>query len=353
MADPLPHLGARDLGGRGVLHQAVDGGGAVAAQPGGDVLDPHVHVQAQAGLGDLARGGARGRAARAAPTSTSSRARSIWFGRVPSTASNSPIAASTESGWATQLPSKPAADSRALSDPTASLGPLRGLRVGAAGNHCRHAAHRVGPATVAGPDQQVGVGLHERHGHRDLRAVRQHALGPLPQALDRAEDVVPAARVEPRAVVTQLVQDLVHLERGRQGLDQHGGPDRSAVEPQCLLRDHEGVVPQPRLQVRLQLGQVEEGARAALQQRLGVVVHVQREVEQAARHGLAVDGRVALDEVPASRAHQQRGALVLEPVLRGRRARRRPACRAPPPSGWPARRPCWPRSASWRPRSPP
>src|SRR5690625_3973097 len=37
--EPLPHLGPGDLRGRGVLHEAVDGHGAVALEPGAQVLD--------------------------------------------------------------------------------------------------------------------------------------------------------------------------------------------------------------------------------------------------------------------------------------------------------------------------
>src|SRR3979411_852811 len=50
--DPLPDLGAGDLSGGGVLHQVVDGRGAIASQPGLDVLDAHADVEAQSGLCD-------------------------------------------------------------------------------------------------------------------------------------------------------------------------------------------------------------------------------------------------------------------------------------------------------------
>src|SRR3712207_8401884 len=46
-----------------------------------------------------------------------------------------------------------------------------------------------------------------------------------PQLLDQAEDVVPPPGIEPRRVVAQLVEDLVHLERRQDGLDQHRGAD--------------------------------------------------------------------------------------------------------------------------------
>ena len=55
--------------------------------------------------------------------------------------------------------------------------------------------------------------------------------------------------------------------------------------------DEDGV-PQARLEVALQLRQVEVGAGAAAQQLLGVVEDVEAEVEQRARHRLAVDQHV-------------------------------------------------------------
>ena len=72
--------------------------------------------------------------------------------------------------------------------------------------------------------------------------------------------------------------------------------------PSVVLRQVEDVVPQPGLQVALQLGQVEVGPAAALQQLAGVVEEVEAEVEQPAGHGLAVDQHVLLDQVPAARA---------------------------------------------------
>jgi hypothetical protein len=40
------------------------------------------------------------------------------------------------------------------------------------------------PRPVAGLHEQLGVGAHERHGHRDLRAVREHGrVGAAPNFL--------------------------------------------------------------------------------------------------------------------------------------------------------------------------
>ena len=143
----------------------------------------------------------------------------------------------------------------------------------------------------------------------------QHELRPRAEALDDREDVVPAAGVQAGGVVAQLVEDRVHLERGRHGLDQDGRLDRAAVEAERVLGDQEGVAPERRLAVRLELRDVEVGPGAALEQRLGVAVHVEAEVRERAGHLAAVDLEVALGEVQPARAHQQHGVLLIEAVL--------------------------------------
>ena len=57
-------------------------------------------------------------------------------------------------------------------------------------------------------------------------------------------------------MLPQLPEDLVHLEGGEDGLDEHRGLDRAGGEPEGVLRGQDHVVPQPRLEVALQLGQV-------------------------------------------------------------------------------------------------
>ena len=86
------------------------------------------------------------------------------------------------------------------------------------------------------------------------RSGRAARIGPRPEALDHREDVVPAAGVQPRAVVAQLVQDRVHLEGRGHRLDQHGGLDRAAVQAERVLGDQEGVAPQRGLAADSSLG---------------------------------------------------------------------------------------------------
>lgn len=173
--------------------------------------------------------------------------------------------------------------------------------------------------TVAGLDEQLDVGVHERHGHGDIRAVRQDKVGVLAELLDEGEDVVPAAAVETGAVVTQFVDDLVHLEGGGDGLDQDGTTDGAAGHADVVLGQVEGIVPQTGLEVRLHLGQVEVGAEPAGHQLLGVVVEVQTEVEERTGDGLAIDGEVLLIEVPATGTGDQgrQRAVRAELVLLG------------------------------------
>jgi len=116
-------------------------------------------------------------------------------------------------------------------------------------------------------------------------------------------------------VVAQFVQDLFHLEGGEDGFDQHGGLDRALRNADVVLRHHEDVVPQAGFEVRLHLGQVEEGAGATGNLLLGVVKEDQAEVEDAAGDALAINQHVLLVEVPAARADLQRRDLVVELVF--------------------------------------
>ncbi|OIQ92942.1 hypothetical protein GALL_251570 [mine drainage metagenome] len=113
-------------------------------------------------------------------------------------------------------------------------------------------------------------------------------------------------------MLAQFIQDLIHLEGGEDGLDQHGGLDRAAGNAEFFLGHDEYVVPQARFEVRLHLGQIEVGARAARDQFLGIVEHEQGEIEDAAGGALAVDQHVLFVEMPAARTHDQRRQLVVE-----------------------------------------
>ena len=116
-------------------------------------------------------------------------------------------------------------------------------------------------------------------------------------------------------MLAQLVEDLLHLERREDGLDQHAALDGALRHAQVILRLHEDVVPEARLEVALHLWQIEVRPGAAAELLLRVVEEEEAEVEDAGRHRLAIHQDVLLIQVPAARADQQCGDVVLQGVL--------------------------------------
>ncbi|CAM5269588.1 hypothetical protein SMICM304S_06014 [Streptomyces microflavus] len=178
-----------------------------------------------------------------------------------------------------------------------------------------HAADGVGAALVAGADQEFGVGAQEGGGHGDGGPVGEDEVGAVREVLDQAEEVVPAARVEAGAVFAQLVEDLLHLERGGDRLDEDGGTDRAAGDVQQLLGEEEDVVPEAGLVPVLQLGQVEVRSTAGVELPPGAVEEVEAEVDQGGGNGPFVDDEVLLREMPAPGPDHDGGGPVGEPVL--------------------------------------
>ena len=182
-----------------------------------------------------------------------------------------------------------------------------------------------GSAAVAGAHELLGVGMHEGHGHGHGRAVGQHERRVVAELLDRAEDVVPAARVEPGRVLAQRVEDLLHLERRGDRLDQHGRADRAARQADGCLSGDEDVVPELGLVPALELREVDVRAAAARHRRQPAPAQEDRDVEQAGRDGPPVDEHVALLQVPPARPHDERRELLAERVAlalgRGERER--------------------------------
>lgn len=190
-----------------------------------------------------------------------------------------------------------------------------GLLVVLDGDLGGHAAHGVDAALVAGLDEQLDVGVHKGDGHCDGGSVRQDKVCVVAELLDGAEDVVPSAAVEAGAVVTELVDDLVHLKRSENGLNQDGSSDGATRDGDVVLGQVEGVVPQTSLEVALHLGQVEVRSKAFLLGLNGVVEEVQAEIKETAGDGLAVNKEVLLLEVPASGANNQSGQPAISTKL--------------------------------------
>src|SRR5262245_9837127 len=311
--DPLPDLRAGDLGGRSVLHEVVDGRGPDALEPGSDVADSHGDVRPDAGLGDLA--GRRGdvhqvgcprRHVLAEPLDLvrplAENGVELGHRRRHEVRMRDPGSVEAVAGLARLVLAN------------ARQGDLVHLGVAAARDECGHAADRMRSTPVARPHEQLRVGAHEGDGHRHQGPIRKHELRPLAELLDHREDVVPAARVQPRGVLAELVQDLLHLEGGEDRLDEDGRLDRPARNPGPVLREAEDLVPEPRLEVALELREVEVGPSAALEQALDVPLEVDAEVEEARRDVLSVELDVTLLQMPAPGPHEEDGDLVLQLV---------------------------------------
>ena len=157
-------------------------------------------------------------------------------------------------------------------------------------NKGRHTAHRQRSALVAGLDQQPRVGGEERLVHGHHLTIRQYPIRMVLQGFDIAEDVVPAAAVQRHYVILHLIEQLIHLEYGWQGFNQHGGLDGATGQTKLVLGPGEYFAPPAPFQMALQLGHVEVGARAFGQQRLIVVQEIEGKIEQAAGDGLAIEG---------------------------------------------------------------
>ena len=116
-------------------------------------------------------------------------------------------------------------------------------------------------------------------------------------------------------MLAQLEEDLLHLEGGGQRLDQDGGAEGAALEAEGVLGEGEHLVPEARLEVVLHLRQVEVGAEALGGEPRGAVEGEEAEVDQRAGAGGAVEVEVALGQVPAARADQQRRRLLVQLVV--------------------------------------
>jgi len=164
---------------------------------------------------------------------------------------------------------------------------------------------------VTGLNEFPDVGVHESDLHSDIHAVREHGIEICPPSLDEAEDVVPSSTVETARVLSQLKQNLLHLEGGGESLDQHGSTDSPLGHADVALGEGEDVIPEASLQVVLHLGEVKVWTGSSLNKLTGVVEEVEGEVENRAGNWSIVDGHPRLVEMPSSGAKRQSPGYIL------------------------------------------
>ncbi len=96
---------------------------------------------------------------------------------------------------------------------------------------------------------------------------------------DDAEYVVPSSGIEPGDMIAELVQNFLHFKSAKDGLNQDRHFRAPTRNPQRILHLVECIVPQSRLKMAFQFGQIEVWSRASLQQRSCVVKEVQAGIE--------------------------------------------------------------------------
>jgi len=165
----------------------------------------------------------------------------------------------------------------------------------------------VNTTLVAGLNEKLDVRGHERNGHSDVVTLGQNKLGVVSQLLDEREDVVPSTTVKTGRVLTELVDDLVHLENTEDGLNENGTTDGTTGDTNPVLGNLEDIVPKTGLEVRLHLGKVEVRAKALGNGFLSVVEEVETKVKDTTRDGLTVNKEVRLIQVPATGSDNKSG----------------------------------------------
>lgn len=103
-------------------------------------------------------------------------------------------------------------------------------------------------------------------------------------------------------MIPQFEEDLFHVECGRESFNQDGGPDSVVGDAEIGLREEEDVVPETGLEVVFHLWKVKVGTRATLDELVGIVVKVEREIEQRGGQGNVVDRHAGLVQVPTPRS---------------------------------------------------
>lgn len=307
--DPLVELRSRHLSGGSILHQVVDGDTTKTTEPGLHVAKTDEQVLSDTLLGDLA--------------ALNVRVDEVSSGDVDILSSSVDLVRSghvlvenlggDDGKLGVSNPGTVVAGGH-LSE-LVLVDTLHGNLVGSSivldGDLSSHTAHGVDASLVAGLDEELDVSRHVRDGHGNVTSVGENKLGMVLELLDEGEDVIPSATVETRGVLSELVDDLVHLKGGENGLDQNGTSDGSSGHADPVLRELEDVVPESGLKVGLHLGEVEVRASASSNGLLGVVEEVQTEIKETTGDGLAINKEVGLIKVPASRSDDKGGELLL------------------------------------------
>jgi hypothetical protein len=176
----------------------------------------------------------------------------------------------------------------------------------------------VNASFVASLDEELDIGVHEGHGHRNIAAIRENKLRVIAEFLDKTEDVVlvhqclihgegggesyPSTAVQSRRMISQFINEFVHLKGGRDRLNETSPANRPTRHTDPILRNTENIIPKAGFEMTFHLGEVKVWACAGLDQFMGIVEEIETEIEDAAGDRLTINDKVFLIEMPTSRA---------------------------------------------------
>lgn len=101
-------------------------------------------------------------------------------------------------------------------------------------------------------------------------------------------------------MLLQLIQNLLHLERRRQSLNQYCRPNHTLLHPQVTCRKGEDIIPKTSFEMVFHLREVEIRSRTSGDEFAGVVEKVKTKIEEGAGHGNTVDNQTGFRKVPPS-----------------------------------------------------
>src|SRR5204863_681540 len=142
--------------------------------------------------------------------------------------------------------------------------------------------------------------MHEMRRHRNDRAIGQKEIPFVAKFFNAGKNIIPAAAVEPGGMLAQLVKNLVHLECGRNGLDQNRRTNGALCDTKLVLRQFESVVPNARFEMTLHFRQVKIWPAPARDQFPGVVKKEETEIKERAGNRLAINEQMFLVEMPTT-----------------------------------------------------
>mmetsp|Transcript_294 Transcript_294/g.548 ORF Transcript_294/g.548 Transcript_294/m.548 type:complete len:362 (-) Transcript_294:699-1784(-) len=178
-----------------------------------------------------------------------------------------------------------------------------------------HTTHCKCSSLMTNVNQPIHICLQQRSvRHGQMGTIGCNLIRMTFELFDVREQVVPPSAIQSQGMISQFVQNLLHLKRRRDGLQENSRANGPLRHAEITLRRPKDVVPQPRLEVIFQFGQVEVRASPLGQEAMHVMIEIQPEIEQTSRCHASIDGDMSFVQMPSARTDEQDGGFVFEGV---------------------------------------